>query len=55
MRMHTPTRPDMHTYALATHTQQMCHTYCLSTATMIRERASVLSYTYIACHVQYVV
>ena len=29
--------------------KQICNTYCISTATTIRERASVLLYTYIAC------
>ena len=28
---------------------QICNTYCFSMATMIRERASMLRYTYIAC------
>ena len=32
------------------HTQaQICNIYCFSTAKMIRERASVLRYTYIVC------
>ena len=31
-----------------THTQ-ICNIYCFSTATMIRERASVLRFTYIVC------
>jgi hypothetical protein len=56
-RMHTPTRPGTHTrvpiYARArarahTHTQTS-NIYCVFTATMIRERASVRRYTYIAC------
>jgi hypothetical protein len=36
-RMYTPTRP---------HTTQICDIYCFSTATKIRERASMLRYTY---------
>jgi hypothetical protein len=28
---------------------QICNTYCFSTATMIRERVSMLRFTYIAC------
>jgi hypothetical protein len=42
-----------HAYAHApghTHTHtQMCNTYCFSMATMIRERALILCYTYIVC------
>jgi hypothetical protein len=37
----TRARPHAHT--------QVCNTYCFSTATMIRERASLLLYTYITC------
>ena len=29
----------------------MCHMYRFSTAAMVRERASVIRYTYIACHI----
>ena len=47
-RMHTHTRPSTHMHAHAcTHTS-LSKTYCFSTATMIRERASRLRYTYIA-------
>ena len=45
VRVQTPTRPGTRTRA---HTQ-ICNNYCFSTATMIRERASVLRYMYIAC------
>ena len=56
-RMNTPTRPGTHTHLHAheharTHTQ-ICNTYCFSTAKIIRVRASVLRYTYIACLVCY--
>ena len=51
-RMHTPTRPGKRTHA-RTHTQKICTIYCFPTATMIRERASKLRYTYIACFVYY--
>jgi hypothetical protein len=47
-QMHMPKRPGIHTHT-HTHTRtlarthtQICNTYCLSTATMIRERASML-------------
>ena len=50
-RTYMPTRPGTRTNA-STHTK-MCNTYCFSTATMIRERASMLGYTYIACHDMY--
>jgi hypothetical protein len=47
-RIHTPKRPvnppPPHTHTNA----QTCNTYCFSTAIMIRERASMLRYTYIA-------
>jgi hypothetical protein len=44
---HTHKRACTHTH---THTHiQICNTYCFSTAKIIRERASVLRYTYIAC------
>jgi hypothetical protein len=36
-------------------TRPGCNTYCFSTATMIREWASVLRYTYIACLVIYII
>jgi hypothetical protein len=45
------TRLDTHARARA-HTQthtQICNTYTFSTAKMIRERASMLHYTHIAC------
>jgi hypothetical protein len=50
MRMHTPTRPDSLMHALARmHTHRpISDTYCFTTATMIRERATILRYTYIA-------
>ena len=45
------TRPRVRAEALArarTHTHiYICYIYCFSTATVIRERASVLRYTYI--------
>ena len=40
MRMHTRTH------------RPISNTYCFSTATMIRERASLLRYTYIVCLVK---
>ena len=39
---------DTHAHA------EICNTYCFSTATMIRERASVLRYTYIVSFVLFV-
>jgi hypothetical protein len=45
--MRTPTCPGTHAHA-CTH-RPISSTYCFSTATMIRERASVLRYTYIVC------
>ena len=42
MRMHTPTRTHACTH------RPKSSTYCFSMVTMIRERASVLHYTYIA-------
>jgi hypothetical protein len=46
MHMHTPMRrAPTRTHAH----RQICNTYCFSTATVIRERASLLRYTYIAC------
>ena len=45
-RMHTPTRPGTHMHA---RTQRpISNTHFFSMATMIRERASVSRYTYIA-------
>ena len=52
---HNLTRPDTRTRTWAhthTHTQtqrQIRNTYCFSTATIIRERGSILRYTYIFC------
>jgi hypothetical protein len=43
--MHTPARPGARTRT-QTHT---CNISCLSTATMVRERASMLRYTYTVC------
>ena len=40
--VHMHTRERTHTY------RNMCNNYCFSTVTMIRERASLLRYTYIA-------
>ena len=37
------------THARACTDRQMCNTYCFSTATMFRERATMLRYTYIGC------
>ena len=44
-RRYTPTSPGNHTHPRA-HTQ-ICNAYCFSTATIIRERASMLRYTHI--------
>ena len=57
MHTHTPTRPGNHTHA-RTHAHTCTHrpisnTYCFSTAIMIRERTSMLRYTYIAPLVMY--
>ena len=50
-RMHTYMYPGTHTH---THPHTLIsNTYCFSTATIIRERAFVLRYTYIACHVTF--
>jgi hypothetical protein len=38
-----------HAHARARAHTQICNIYCFSTTTMIRERASMLRYTYIAC------
>jgi hypothetical protein len=43
--MHTPTRSGSRACKHA----QMCNIYCFSTATVIREHASMLRYTYIFC------
>ena len=48
---HTHTQRNTHTRARAD--WQMCNTYYFSTAIMIRERASVLRYTYIDCVVYF--
>ena len=50
-RMHTPTRPDtyMHAHTHACTPRPISNTYCFSTAKIIRERASLLSYSYVAC------
>jgi hypothetical protein len=39
----------MHTHAGTRTNRPISNTYCFSPATVIRERASVLRYTYIAC------
>jgi hypothetical protein len=61
--VYTPTRPGNHTHThkharssahTHTHTYSQIHnTYCFSTSTIIRERASKLRYTYIACYFFY--
>ena len=48
MPMHTPTRLSTHMHGARTH-RPIHDTYCFSTATMIRERASLLRYKYLAC------
>jgi hypothetical protein len=50
MRMHTFTRTgtQMHSRTRARTHKPISNTFCFSTATTISERASVLSYTYIA-------
>jgi hypothetical protein len=49
MRIDTPTRPDTHT---RTHEHAgIYNAYCLSSATMIRESASLSRHSYIACTV----
>jgi hypothetical protein len=52
--MHTraSTRPRARAHACACERTHIC-TYSFSTATIIRERASVLRYTYIGCLVWY--
>jgi hypothetical protein len=53
MRMHAPTRSCTHIqsrkHAHACTHRSISNTYCFSTATMIRETASMLRFTYIAC------
>jgi hypothetical protein len=51
-----PTRPGTRTNARAyTHTHtQICNIYCFSTAVMIRERVSMLRYTYVSCLATYI-
>ena len=49
MRMYTPTHSRTHIHA-RTHTEtNKLYSFCFSTATMNRERASVLRYTYVVC------
>jgi hypothetical protein len=48
---YTPTRLGTRTRA-GIHTQ-ICNIYCFSTATMIRERASLLRFTCIACLISF--
>jgi hypothetical protein len=50
MRMHTPTRSDT---LIRPNMRPISNTYCFSTVTIIRERDSVLRYTYIACLVYF--
>jgi hypothetical protein len=45
IRMHTPTRSGTNMPARARAYRPISNTYCFSTATMIRERASVSRYT----------
>jgi hypothetical protein len=47
--MHARFRAYIRTHGSARTHRPICNTYCFSTATMIRERASVLRYTYIVC------
>jgi hypothetical protein len=49
---HAPQNPHARTQADAH--RQMCNTYCFSTTTKIRERASILRYTYTVCLVTYI-
>ena len=44
---------DKQGYMHARTHRQICNTYCFSTATITRERASLLRYTYIACLVTF--
>ena len=52
IRVHTPTCPGIHMHAhecMHAHTHRSINnTYCFFTATMTRERASMIRYTYIA-------
>ena len=49
MRMYTPTRPGTHTHARTrTHAHRAISNYYFPTATMIRHRALVLRYMYVA-------
>ena len=48
MHMHTPTRPGTHMHEHACAHEPISNTYYFFTATMIRKRASILRYTYIA-------
>ena len=48
-RMPTPTRPDTHVDARACTHRPVSNIYCFFMATVIRERASILRHTYIAC------
>ena len=54
-QLHARARAHTHTRSACTHPRartraiRICNTYCFSTATMIRERASLLCYTYISC------
>ena len=48
-RMHTPTCSGTHMHAQACTHRPVSNAYCISTATMIRERASISRDTYIAC------
>jgi cyclophilin family peptidyl-prolyl cis-trans isomerase len=50
--MHTSTRPGTHMHARAHTRTSRSNACCFLTATMFRERASMLRYTYIACLVQ---
>ena len=45
--MHTPTCPGIPTHARTN--IEICNSYLFTTATMIREVASVLRYVYIVC------
>jgi hypothetical protein len=47
MRKHKRPGTNAHTHKRA-HTK-ICNTYCFSKATIFRERASLLRYTYIVC------
>ena len=49
----TRPRPRAWTPTRARTCRQIYNTYCFSTTTMIRERTSLLRYTYIACLIRY--